>query len=108
MPEGTSRQQYAGMRDTAKTGHIRQRCLVPHQTLYLEQMLSYSHQYRPDVSARYILPRVFRTARRVAAVGKRAEALELAVLGLLHDAPMHGYELRKRVNALLGWGRAFS
>jgi DNA-binding PadR family transcriptional regulator len=41
-------------------------------------------------------------------VGKRAEALELAVLGLLHDAPMHGYELRKQVNALLGWGRAFS
>jgi DNA-binding PadR family transcriptional regulator len=39
---------------------------------------------------------------------KRADALELAVLGLLHDAPMHGYELRKRVNALLGWGRAFS
>jgi DNA-binding PadR family transcriptional regulator len=34
--------------------------------------------------------------------------LELAVLGLLHDAPMHGYELRKQVNALLGWGRAFS
>ncbi|PSL01342.1 DNA-binding PadR family transcriptional regulator [Haloactinopolyspora alba] len=41
-------------------------------------------------------------------MGRRAEALELAVLGLLHDAPMHGYELRKRVNALLGWGRAFS
>jgi DNA-binding PadR family transcriptional regulator len=41
-------------------------------------------------------------------VGKRAEALELAILGLLHDAPMHGYELRKRVNSLLGWGRAFS
>ncbi|NED98678.1 PadR family transcriptional regulator [Phytoactinopolyspora halotolerans] len=41
-------------------------------------------------------------------MGKRAEALELAVLGLLHDAPMHGYELRKRVNSLLGWGRAFS
>jgi DNA-binding PadR family transcriptional regulator len=41
-------------------------------------------------------------------LGKRAEALELAVLGLLHDAPMHGYELRKQVNALLGWGRAFS
>jgi DNA-binding PadR family transcriptional regulator len=41
-------------------------------------------------------------------VGKRGQALELAVLGLLHDAPMHGYELRKRVNALLGWGRAFS
>lgn len=41
-------------------------------------------------------------------MGKRAEALELAVLGLLHDTPMHGYEIRKRVNALLGWGRAFS
>ncbi len=41
-------------------------------------------------------------------MGKRAQALELAVLGLLHDAPMHGYELRKRVNALLGWGRAIS
>ncbi|WP_026877945.1 PadR family transcriptional regulator [Jiangella gansuensis] len=41
-------------------------------------------------------------------MGKRADALELAVLGLLHDAPLHGYELRKRVNSLLGWGRAFS
>jgi DNA-binding PadR family transcriptional regulator len=41
-------------------------------------------------------------------VGKRAEALELAVLGLLHDGPLHGYELRKQVNSLLGWGRAFS
>lgn len=34
--------------------------------------------------------------------------LELAVLGLLHDAPMHGYELRKRLNGLLGAFRAFS
>lgn len=41
-------------------------------------------------------------------MSKRAAALELAILGLLHDAPMHGYELRKRVNSLLGWGRAFS
>ncbi|WP_245951248.1 PadR family transcriptional regulator [Phytoactinopolyspora halophila] len=41
-------------------------------------------------------------------MGKRAAALELAILGLLHDAPMHGYELRKQVNSLLGWGRAFS
>jgi DNA-binding PadR family transcriptional regulator len=41
-------------------------------------------------------------------VGKRADALELAILGLLHDSPLHGYELRKRVNSLLGWGRAFS
>ena len=35
-------------------------------------------------------------------------ALELAVLGLLHESPMHGYELRKRLNALLGMFRAFS
>jgi DNA-binding PadR family transcriptional regulator len=34
--------------------------------------------------------------------------LELAVLGLLHETPMHGYELRKRLNALLGAFRAFS
>lgn len=32
--------------------------------------------------------------------------LELAVLGLLHESPMHGYELRKRLNALLGAVRA--
>lgn len=34
--------------------------------------------------------------------------LELAVLGLLHDAPMHGYELRKRLNDSLGVFRALS
>ena len=34
--------------------------------------------------------------------------LELAVLGLLHEAPMHGYELRKQLNARLGTFRAFS
>lgn len=39
---------------------------------------------------------------------RRGAALEVAVLGLLHDAPMHGYELRKQVNALLGWGRLLS
>jgi len=38
----------------------------------------------------------------------RAGVLELAVLGLLHDSPMHGYEMRKRLNALLGWGRSLS
>lgn len=35
-------------------------------------------------------------------------ALELAVLGLLHESPMHGYELRKRLNTLLGSFRALS
>jgi DNA-binding PadR family transcriptional regulator len=39
---------------------------------------------------------------------RRGAALELAVLGLLHDAPMHGYELRKQLIALLGWGRVLS
>ena len=34
--------------------------------------------------------------------------LELAVLGVLHDAPMHGYELRKRLTGLLGAFRAYS
>ena len=40
--------------------------------------------------------------------GRRSAVLELAVLGLLHETPMHGYELRKRLNALLGAFRAFS
>ena len=39
--------------------------------------------------------------------GHRSGVLELAVLGLLHETPMHGYELRKRLNALLGAFRAF-
>jgi DNA-binding PadR family transcriptional regulator len=39
---------------------------------------------------------------------KGAGVLELAVLGLLHESPMHGYELRKRLNTLLGMLRAFS
>lgn len=34
--------------------------------------------------------------------------LELAVLGLLHDSPLHGYELRKRLNLLVGWHRLLS
>jgi DNA-binding PadR family transcriptional regulator len=38
----------------------------------------------------------------------RADVLELAILGLLHGAPMHGYELRKRLNTMLGTFRAFS
>jgi DNA-binding PadR family transcriptional regulator len=41
-------------------------------------------------------------------MGKRASVLELAVLGILHESPLHGYELRKRVNALLGPLRVIS
>ena len=37
----------------------------------------------------------------------RSGVLELAVLGLLHETPLHGYELRKRLNALLGTFRAW-
>jgi DNA-binding PadR family transcriptional regulator len=39
---------------------------------------------------------------------RRSELLEFAVLGLLHDSPLHGYELRKRLNAALGVFRALS
>ncbi|MDP9241111.1 MAG: PadR family transcriptional regulator [Actinomycetota bacterium] len=34
--------------------------------------------------------------------------LQFAILGLLHETPMHGYELRKRLNTQLGMFRAFS
>jgi DNA-binding PadR family transcriptional regulator len=40
-------------------------------------------------------------------MSQRAGVLELAVLGLLHENPMHGYELRKRLNSVLGAFRAF-
>lgn len=33
---------------------------------------------------------------------KMADMLELPILGFLHEAPLHGYELRKRVAALTG------
>jgi DNA-binding PadR family transcriptional regulator len=34
--------------------------------------------------------------------------LEIAILGLLNESPMHGYQLRKRLSTLLGAFRAFS
>jgi DNA-binding PadR family transcriptional regulator len=33
---------------------------------------------------------------------QNAGMLELAILGFLYDAPLHGYELRKRISALTG------
>ncbi|MCU1677594.1 MAG: transcriptional regulator, PadR family protein, partial [Frankiales bacterium] len=39
---------------------------------------------------------------------RKSGVLELAVLGLLHESPLHGYELRKRLNTLLGSFRALS
>lgn len=41
-------------------------------------------------------------------MSRKSSMLDLAVLGLLHSSPMHGYELRKRLNTLLGSFRAFS
>ena len=38
----------------------------------------------------------------------RFAVLELAVLGLLHRTPMHGYELRKQLTNVLGLFRALS
>jgi DNA-binding PadR family transcriptional regulator len=41
-------------------------------------------------------------------MSRRSAILELAILGLLHDSAMHGYELRKRLNAVLGAFRPLS
>src|SRR3954467_12510958 len=38
--------------------------------------------------------------------GKEAAVLDLAILGLLHESPMHGYELRKQLATKLGAFRA--
>ena len=38
----------------------------------------------------------------------RTGVLEFAVLGLLHRTPMHGYELSKQLNMVLGTFRALS
>ncbi len=41
-------------------------------------------------------------------MARRSDVLDLAVLGLLHDSPLHGYELRKRLSTVLGPFRALS
>src|SRR5437588_10864847 len=41
-------------------------------------------------------------------MSRRSGVLELAVLGLLHESPLHGYELRKRLSALFGPVRRIS
>jgi len=43
-----------------------------------------------------------------AQMSRRSGVLELAVLGLLHESPLHGYELRKRLSALFGPVRRIS
>lgn len=41
-------------------------------------------------------------------MSRRSAILELAVLGLLHDSDLHGYELRKQLSGVLGAFRAVS
>jgi len=41
-------------------------------------------------------------------MSRRGAILELAILGLLHDQPLHGYELRKQLSGVLGAFRAVS
>src|SRR4051794_27065660 len=69
--------------------------------------------YRTDTSERRspcptVRPLVASPSAGDLSVSKRTDVLELAVLGLLHESPLHGYELRKRLNTLLGTFRAFS
>lgn len=42
------------------------------------------------------------------AVRRRADSLQLAVLALLSDGPLHGYEVRRRLDVRLGAFRALS
>jgi DNA-binding PadR family transcriptional regulator len=53
--------------------------------------------YRVDTLAVYIV-----------GPGEGGHVLEFAVLGLLHESPMHGYQLRKELGVRLGTCRAFS
>jgi DNA-binding PadR family transcriptional regulator len=48
--------------------------------------------YRPDISTRYIDP----------LHAKELNVLELAILGLLKERSMHGYQLKKRLSETLG------
>jgi DNA-binding PadR family transcriptional regulator len=41
-------------------------------------------------------------------VARRSDVLELAILGLLQESPLHGYALRKRLNERLGVFHALS
>jgi DNA-binding PadR family transcriptional regulator len=64
--------------------------------------------YRSDTSTRCIRSHPYASKPLEVPVTRRSDVLELAVLGLLSDAPMHGYELRKRLNGMLGAFRALS
>jgi DNA-binding PadR family transcriptional regulator len=57
--------------------------------------------YRADISLGL-------NGRETMGEGRGTPVLEIAILGLLNESPMHGYELRKRLSTLLGAFRAFS
>ena len=61
---------------------------------------------RHDRRARRVLRRG--PTRGSGSHGQQGRNARVAVLGLLHDSPLHGYELRKRLNLLLGWTRLLS
>ena len=63
---------------------------------------------RCDVSQRYIWVYRSHVPKSERPQSRRAALLEFAVLGLLHDGPLHGYELRKRLTTALGIFRALS
>jgi len=64
--------------------------------------------YRVDTSDDTDPPGPSRRTREEATVRSRSDVLETAVLGLLNESPLHGYELRKRLNLVLGSFRALS
>jgi DNA-binding PadR family transcriptional regulator len=64
--------------------------------------------YPSDISTRYILLDISIENREWGQVRSRADSLEFALLGLLSESPLHGYELRKRLMAIFGPFRALS
>lgn len=64
--------------------------------------------YRSDTSSRVHHEGTGREREVTTQVSRRSGVLEFAILGLLRESPMHGYELRKRLNTSLGVFRAFS
>jgi DNA-binding PadR family transcriptional regulator len=63
---------------------------------------------RTDAATPYQPPEPDISPTPVPAPSTPISVLDLAVLGLLHEAPLHGYEIKKRLNASLGALRAFS
>ena len=65
--------------------------------------IDYGSIYRIDTFDGVVQPQKKRSQMR-----SRSESLEFALLGLLSQAPLHGYELRKRIQTIFGPFRALS